>query len=166
MKKITKTLSTINTLVLSIVGYYTFFKIDGGEKIFENMDWKALIIAVFLGGFCLWAHFSIVWIVKAETKGLVKEIEDRYKAYTDSFSSWFIYTSAISRIVQEKITNKMTEDELAKILYEGKFIADDLVRFGFSESVSNKIKTMYHEDELKRLKDEPNRNIEQLPDGA
>src|SRR5271169_1741188 len=111
MKRITKILLSVNSIAITIITYYTFFKIDDGVKIFKTMNWSALIIAFIVGGISVWLHFSIRWIVKAETKGLIEEIENRYKAYTDSFSSWFIYTSAISRIVHEKIISTMTEDE-------------------------------------------------------
>jgi len=40
---------------------------------------------------------------KINVKNLIEKIEKRYKAYTDSFSSWFLYTAAISAIVKEKI---------------------------------------------------------------
>ncbi len=159
MKKITNILFTINSIVTTFIAYYTFFKIDGGINTFKTMNWTALIFAIIAGGVCLWFHFTIVWIVKAETKGLIEKIEKRYKAYTDSFSSWFLYTAAISAIVNEKIIKQMTEEEQAKILYDGKFLIDYLERFGFSEKVKDEMKKMYHEDELKKLKNEPNRNI-------
>lgn len=97
----------------------------------------------------------------------IKEVEDRYKSYTDSFSSWFIYTSAISKIVHERVISTMTEEELAKIFYKEGFLIQDLERFGFSKTISNQILKMYHQDELLNInnelnkpKDEPYRDIE------
>lgn len=164
MKIITKIILTANAIVTTLMTYYTFFKIDGGVEIFKTMDWKALIIAIAAGGFVAWLHICIVIIVKAETKGIVKKVEERYKAYSDAFSAWFIYTSFISKIVHAKTISTMTDDELAKIFLGEDFLVKNLEKYGFPKETKDQIMIMYHQQEIDNLNHELNRDQQQVSD--
>jgi cellobiose-specific phosphotransferase system component IIC len=154
MKNRLKRINQISMSVLTYLSVLTFDYIKTKENILalgNFLDLKAIFAAIIVFLLVTWIYYSAKVYVKQINKEMVSAIENRYKAFTESFSSWFLYTSAISEIVNEKIIKQMPEEEQAKILHEGKFLIDYLDRFGFDEKVKDEMKRMYHEDELKKL---------------
>ncbi len=101
-------------------------------------------------------------VVKSTIEDSVKKVDANYKNYSDAFSSFFIYDSIINKVVRDQIISKMPEKELAHLFYNEGFIVKDLQRFGFSENVVNLVLKEYHENEIKKLKDESDRDQQQV----
>lgn len=165
---ITKGLKLINTICISVATYLTLFFVDFKtmkEGLIISVDFfqlKYLIASIIAGLIVLWIYYSIKVYIKQIIKESIEKVDDSYKKYSESFSSFFIYDSIINTIVDKKIIKNMSEEELANILSEGKFLIKDLTRFGFNKEVIKRVIRKYHEGEIKKLNNESNRNNEQV----
>lgn len=136
------------------------------EMFFDNFFQLKYIIVSAVLFLSLWGfYFIVMYIVKHTINETIKGIDNKYKNYSDAFSSYFIYDSIINKIVDEKIIKNMSEEELAEILHEGKFLIKDLDRFGFDKEVIKRVTRKYYEAKIKKLNNnEYNRDNKQVPD--
>ena len=116
------------------------------KKYFDCLlDMKYIVVAIVLFISMLLLFEKIKQIVKTTINKSIDKVDSRHESYSDSFSSFFIYDSIINKIVDEKIIKNMSEEELANILFEGKFLIKDLTRLRFDKEVIKRIIRTSHE---------------------
>lgn len=140
----------------AILGYISFIlndlekikKMNILQYVLENWNW--LIISILFGGFIYYLRLSIKDDILKANKDLVKSNED--------LKHLFLPQLAMTNIlIKEVLIPNISEKDFYKLLeynvFENKkFNIQDLENFGIDKKHINKLRTKYHELELKNFK--------------
>jgi hypothetical protein len=125
------------------------------------MNWTALIYALIAGGISVWLHFSIKWIVKAETKDLIKKVDN----VIESYSTTARFAGITNRITKDFIYTHLDRKSLIDALLNESYNLNDLHSYGFDKKFLNEFYIEATKRQLEWAKNleinenEPDRNI-------
>ena len=161
MKKVIK---WINSTIFYSITHLTYWFVDFKpmKENINNMELQDFFkLKYFVAGaiaffFVLWIYYSAKVYIQKVNNEMIDKIEDKYKAFTEVFSKFMIYSSITNKLVRDIVLPKMKDEELADLLFDKRYFLDELKKYGINEKAIKLIELKYLEEKIEEIKKEIN----------